>query len=93
MIKITFQPTVDFDDIADELGIHMSECSITEMAENGSYITVDLSNERVKELTEDIEWEREKSGLRFQKLQNDLRIIELLRSLVPSDSILVFIFW
>ena len=93
MIKVTMRPTVDFDDITDELGIHMSECSITEMAENGSYITVDLSNERVEELTEDIEWERGKSDLRFQKLQNDLRIIELLRTLVSSDSILVFIFW
>ena len=93
MIKVTMRPTVDFDDITDELGIHMSECSITEMAENGSYITVDLSNERVEELKEDIEWERGKSDLRFQKLQNDLRIIELLRTLVSSDSILVFIFW
>lgn len=89
MIKVTFQPTVDFDDISEELGIHMSECSITEMAENGSYITVDLSNERVEELKEDIE--QGKGNL--TKLKNDLRIIELLRSLVPSDSILIFIFW
>lgn len=93
MIKVTFQPTVDFDDITDELGIHMSECSITEMAKNGSYITVDLSNERVEELKEEIRWEQGKSDLRFKKLKNDLRIIKSLRALVPSDSILVFVFW
>ena len=93
MIKVTFQPTVDFDDITDELGIHMSECSITDMAENGSYITVDLSNKRVEELKEEIKRERGKSELRLKKLKNDLRIIESLRTLVPSDSILVFIFW
>lgn len=93
MININFKPTVDFDDITDELGIHMSECTLTEMAENGSYISVDLSDERVEELKEDIEWEHGKSDSRLIKLQNDLRIIELLRSLVPCDSILVFIFW
>lgn len=93
MVKVTMKPTVDFEDISTELGIHMSECTLTEMAENGSYITVDLSNERVKELKEDIEWEQGKSDLRLERLQNDLRIIELLRSLVPCDSILVFIFW
>lgn len=93
MVKVTFQPTVDFDDISTELGIDMGECSLTEMAENGSYITVDLSDKRVKELKEDIKWEEGKSGSRFEKLKNDLRIIELLRSLVPSDSILIFIFW
>jgi hypothetical protein len=93
MVKVTMRPTVDFDDISAELGIHMSDCSITEMAENGSYITVDLSNERVEELKEEIEWEKGKSDLRLRKLENDLRIIELLRSLVPCDSILVFIFW
>ena len=93
MLKVTFEPTVDFEDISNELGIHMSECTITEMAENGSYITVDLSNERIEELKEDIEWERGKSESRLVRLQNDLRILELLRSLVPSERILVFIFW
>ena len=93
MLKVDFKPTVDFEDISRELNIHMSECTITEMAENGSYIIVDLSNERVKELKEDIEWERGKSEHRLLKLQNDLRIIELLRSLVPTDYILVFVFW
>lgn len=93
MVKVTMKPTVDFDDISAELGIHMSECSITEMAENGSYITVDLSNDRVEELKEEIEWEKGKSDSRLKKLENDFRIIELLRSLVPCDSILVFVFW
>ena len=93
MIKVTFEPTVDFEDISNELGIHMTECTITNMAENGSYITVDLSNERMEELKEDIERERGKSERRLVRLQNDLRILELLRSLVPSDHILVYIFW
>lgn len=93
MINIDYRPTVDFDDITDELGIHMSECTLTEMAENGSYVIVDLSDERVEELKEDIEWELGKSDLRLKKLKNDLRIIELLRSLVSCKSILVFIFW
>ena len=93
MINVTFKPTVDFDDISAELGIHMSECSLTEMAENGSYISVDLSDEKVEELKEEIEWEQGKSELRLKKLQNDLRIIEELRTLVPASSILVFVFW
>lgn len=93
MININFKPTVDFDDISAELGIHMSECTLTDMAENGSYISVDLSNERVEKLKEEIEWEQGKCDSYLKRLQNDLRIIELLRSLVPCDSILVFIFW
>ena len=46
-----------------------------------------------EELKEEIEWERGKSDLRLKRLENDFRIIELLRSLVPCDSILVYIFW
>lgn len=93
MVEVIFKATVDFDDIADELGIHMTDCTITDMAENGSYITVNISNERIEELKAEIEWERGKSERRLVKLQNDLRILELLRSLVPCDSILVFVFW
>ena len=92
-MKVTFQPTVDFEDISTELGIHMSECTITEMAENGSYVSVDLSDEHLNELKEEAKWEQGKSTIRLKKLLNDIRIVEELRTLVPSESILVFVFW
>lgn len=93
MIKVTFKPTVDFDDISAELGVHLQDCAFTDMAENGSYISLDLSDRHLKELKEEIEWEQGKSNIRLHKLQGDLRVIEALRATVPSDSILVFIFW
>ena len=96
MLKIHTEPVVNFDDISDELGIHMSECSFTEMAENGSYVILDLSDYRIEEIKEEIEWSEERHGgpNKFsKKYRNDLRILEALREITSEEYVLVYVSW
>ena len=94
MIKVTMKPVVDFDDIADELGVDLSDCHFTEMAENGSYVSLDCSDEAVEELKDTIEYVKDhRSSREYKKYLNDLYIITELRHMGYKNSILVFIFW
>ena len=93
MIKVTMQPTVDFDDIADELGVGLSDCYFTEMAENGSYVSLDCSDEAVEELKDTIEYVKEHRPRDHRKYLNDLYVINELRHMGYKNSVLVFIFW
>lgn len=94
MIKITMQPTINMDNICEELGLHMSEFECTQMAENGSYIIFDCSDERVEDLSEELEWEKDKGYTRyFNRISNDYALINLLRSQGILDSVLIYVSW
>lgn len=93
MIKVTMQPTVDFDDISAELGVDLSDCHFTEMVKNGSYVSLDCSDEAVEELKDTIEYVKDHRPRECKKYLNDLYIITELRHMGYKNSILVFIFW
>lgn len=94
MIKITMQPTINMDDICEELGLHMSDFECTQMAENGSYVIFDCSDERVEELSEDLEWQKGKGDIHyFNRLSNEYALVNLLRAQGILDSVLIYISW
>ena len=94
MIKITMQPTVDMDNICNELGLHLSDFECTQMVENDSYIIFDCSDERVEELSEDLEWQKGKGDTRyFKRISNDYALINLLRAQGILDSVLIYVSW
>ena len=92
-MEIKNMPIIDCHDIETELGIHWSGFEFTQMAENGSYVSVDLTEEAIEELKEDIEWEIGKSKSRCKRLQNQLNFVLMLREMGYTDNILVFVFW
>jgi hypothetical protein len=94
MIKITMQPTVDMDNICRELGLHLSDFECTQMVENDSYIIFDCSDERVEELSEDLESEKDKGDTHyFNRLSNDYALMNLLRAQGIFDSALIYVSW
>lgn len=93
MLKIKNMPTVSGDAIREEFNIDIFECEFTEMAENGSYVILNLNDKAVKNLKDSIDWEQGKSFHRLNKLKNELNLVEKLRELGYTDEILVFVFW
>ena len=94
MINITMRPTIDMEDICKELGLHMSDFECTQMVENGSYIIFDCNDDRVEDLSEDLEWEKDKGETSyFNRLSNDYALVNLLRAQGIFDDILIYVSW
>ena len=92
-IKPTIYITTD--DIYEKTGIHFSDLEWFEMAENGSYVCVDCSDDAFNELNEDIEWEMGKDNpIRLRKLLNMREVLGILREDCHiTDEILMYVFW
>lgn len=94
MIKMIMRPTVDMDDICKELGLHMSDFEFTQMVENDSYVTFDCSDERVEELSEELERKKDKGDTRyFSRISNDYALINLLRAQGILEYTLIYVSW
>lgn len=93
MIKVTMAPTINIEDVERQLNVHMSDFEFTEMAENGSYVTLRLDDDAVEELEDSIAWEEGKNTRRQQRLRNQLTLVHLLRDMGFKDYVLVSVFW
>ena len=88
------RPIIDMDDICKELGLRMSDFECTQMVENDSYIIFDCSDERVEELSEELEWEKDNGNTRyFNRISNDYTLVNLLRAQGVLDSALIYVSW
>lgn len=93
MIKIVMQPTIHIDDICEEMNLHMSDFEFVQMAENGSYVSLDLSDGALEELWENIEWEAGKDTRRYNRLKNEEALVKRLRDMGYRGGILVYVDW
>ena len=94
MINITMRPTIDMEDICRELGLHMSDFECTQMVENDSYIIFDCSDDRIEDLSENLEWAKGKGETSyFNRLSNDYALVNLLRAQGIFDDILIYVSW
>lgn len=93
MIKITMQPTISIDDICEEMNLHMSDFEFVQMAENGSYVSLDLSDGALEELWENIEWEAGKDTRRYNRLKNEEALVKRLRDMGYRGGMLVYVDW
>lgn len=93
-MKIVNVPTVTSDEILNEWDIRVFDCCFTECAENDSYVVLDLTEDRVEELKEDIEWQTGKGDSAYlHRLQNELDLVENFRNIGYTVSILVYVSW
>lgn len=93
MIKVTMRPAVDIDDICEEMNLHISDFEFVQMAENGSYVNLDLSDGAVEELWESIEWEVGKDTRRYNRLKNEEALVKRLRDMGYRSDMLVYVSW
>jgi hypothetical protein len=93
-MKITSVSTVTSDEIFNEWNIRVFDCCFTEGVMNDSYVVLDLSEDRVNELKEDIEWQAGRGdNVYLRHLKNELNLIENFRSIGYTVSILVYVSW
>lgn len=93
MIKVTMAPVINIEDIEEQLDVHMSDFEFTQMAENGSYVTLYLDDDAIEDLEDSIAWEEGKDTRRQQRLRNQLTLVNLLRNMGFKDYVLVNIPW
>lgn len=85
---------IDADDIRELTGKHWSDFEFAQMAENDSYVRLDCSDAGLEDLYENQEWEAGKCGGRYERLTNQIQLVEILRKRYGfMFEILVWISW
>jgi len=85
---------IDADDIRELTGKHWSDFEFAQMAENDSYVRLDCSDAGLEELYENQEWEAGKCGGRYERITNQIKLVEILRKRYGfMFEILVWISW
>lgn len=85
---------IDADDIHELTGKHWSDFEFAQMAENDSYVRLDCSDAGLEELYEDQEWEAGKCGGRYERITNQIKLVEILRKQYGfMFEILVWVSW
>lgn len=95
MIKVETVYVIDIDDVCETFGTHQSGYAFCEMAENGSYQSVDCCDSNLEELYEEKDWLAKKYGeeLRYKQVMNEIQLIEQLRAFGHRGEVLVFVHW
>jgi hypothetical protein len=89
-------PTVSCWEVEKAFDVCIFDCDFTQGVENDSYVTLDLTQDRVDELKEELEWQEGKGDgdMRYARgIRAELKIIEGFREMGYDTSILVFITW
>lgn len=93
-MKIKSINYIDADDIRELTGKHWSDFEFAQLAENDSYARLDCSDAGLEELYEDQEWEAGKCGGRYERITNQIKLVEILRKQYGfMFEILVWISW
>lgn len=91
-MKIEMVPTVNSWDIEQEFGISVFNCLFSREWENDSYISLDLTEDRTKDLWEELQDCSDET--RYAKaLKNELDLINKFRAMGYTESILVYVSW
>ena len=108
-MKIDYMPTIDCHDLTEELGIHWSDFEFSQMAENGSYVTLQCDDDDIDEIVEEIEWElgkesktmedvetdavKSSSNNYLKRLVNQYKLMKYLREEYKFTMVLIQIYW
>jgi hypothetical protein len=98
---------INAEDLDELVGVHWTEFEFSQMAENGSYVYLDLDEDSLEELRESIEWELGKSSLPvtttevfhcnndfLKRLLNQKKLMLMLRDQYGlRDGVLIHIYW
>ena len=93
-MNIVTKNVISVDEIEKELNIHFSKFEFAQMAENGSYVEFCCDDEAREELVEDIDWYAGKDDPIYERLSNNLILMDVLRYTYGIfDSVLIEVFW
>ena len=93
-MNIETKRIISVNEIEKELNIHFSKFEFTQMAENSSYVELFCNDEAREELVEDIEWYAGKGDPIYDRLRNQLTLVDTLRYTYGIfDSVLIYVSW
>ena len=85
---------ISCEDIEDIMGFRWDQVKAFDEVENGSYNPLELDDATLEEMYEDLEWCKNKFNDEYvRRLENQIKLVEHLRSQGYRDSILVYINW
>ena len=87
-------PYISCEDIEDIMGFRWDRLVSFREVENDSYNPMSLDDNALEELYVELEWHKDKLNNDYVKrIENQIKLIERLRSQGYRDSILVYICW
>lgn len=93
-MNIETKKIISVSEIEKELNIHFSKFEFTQMAENDSYVELFCNDEARERLVEDIEWYAGKGAPIYDRLRNQLTLVDTLRYTYGIfDSVLIYVSW
>lgn len=93
-MNIETKSIISVSEIEKELNIHFSKFEFAQTAENGSYVELFCNDEAREELVEDIEWYAGKGSPIYDRLCNQLVLVDTLRYTYGIfDSVLIYVYW
>ena len=93
-MNIETKKVISIDEIEKELNIHFSKFEFTQMAENGNYVEFFCDDDAREELVEDIDWYAGKGAPIYERLSNELVLMDTLRYTYGIfDSVLIYVSW
>lgn len=97
-MEIKMQPTVDIQEVCEELCCRVSDFSFAEMSENGVYEFFGTDIDALADLKNSIAIASEHSSelfyrKRLHKLQTDLKLLEKLRDMGYTEGVLICVWW
>lgn len=93
-MNIETKRIISVSEIEKELNIHFSKFEFAQTAENGSYVELFCDDDAREELVEDIEWYAGKGSPIYDRLCNQLVLVDTLRYTYGIfDSVLIYVFW
>lgn len=94
MLTVNTAHYISANAIFDEFGTHYNDYSIFDECANDSFIWLDLSVDKVQELQEEIEFYDNKFEDNYvHQMQKEIELINYLRALGFTDSILIEVSW
>lgn len=93
-MNIETKRIISVSEIEKELNIHFSKFEFAQTVENGSYVELFCDDDAREELVEDIEWYAGKGSPIYDRLCNQLVLVDTLRYAYGIfDSVLIYVFW
>lgn len=85
---------ISYEDVEDIMGFQWDQLMSFNEAKNDSYNSLELDDAALEELYEELEWHKNKFDDEYvNRIENQIKLIEHLRSQGYRDSILVYISW
>ena len=93
MFEVKSVPYITVEDIEDVCGKHFSKYEFTQMVENGSFAILECDDGALEDLYEEQEWLHDKESGTYERITNQIELVEMLRAQGYRDTVLVFVSW